>query len=126
MLSIAVVVVAVGTGVVFGLNRSSGAGAPPVVNGSARPVSAAIIPVDALAGSPDQYVGRVTVSGSVTSIDAASHSLVLGCADACVAVPVKFDGNLPKVGSNVIVQGSISKSADGTYSFVATDVKTVG
>jgi hypothetical protein len=83
------------------------------------------IAVDVFAAAPDRYPGPVTVSGSVTSADAPNHAFVLGCADACVAVPVQYPGSLPAAGAKVLVTGAVTKGADGKRVFVATDVSTV-
>ena len=121
------VTVAVVGGFALG-SRGRAADAPlgGAANGArALPASAeAPVAVDVLASAPDKYLGEVRVSGSVTSVDSAAHTLVLGCSDACVAVPVQYSGALPKKGAQVVVSGTITKNATGKYVFDASDVSS--
>ena len=55
-------------------------------------------------------------------MDTKKNLFMLGCEDACVAMPVKFAGTPPKEGSDVTVRGQITKDAKGRYMFDAEDV----
>ena len=78
--------------------------------------------VDKVIVHPETYKGKISVSGRVAKVDAQKNLLLLGCEDACVAMPVKFTGAPPKVGSEVVVHGKITKDADGRYLFDAETV----
>ena len=112
-------VAAVAGGLYLGSSRGG------TLRSNALSSSSAPIGVDVFAAAPDKYAGRVTVSGSVTSVDAPNHTFSLGCADACVAVPVEYPGALPATSAQVLVTGAITKRADGKRVFVATDVNAV-
>ncbi|MCG3147703.1 MAG: hypothetical protein PCFJNLEI_01144 [Verrucomicrobiae bacterium] len=78
--------------------------------------------VDAVVEHPEKFGGPIGVVGRVANVEPASGAFALGCEDACVAMPVKFSGTMPKAGSDVIVRGQIKKESDGRYIFNAESV----
>lgn len=80
------------------------------------------LPVDTVVENPETFSGSIAVVGRVAKADPGSGAFVLGCEDACVAMPVKYSGTLPKTGSDVIVRGEIKKEPDGRYIFKAENV----
>lgn len=122
---VVVIALAVAAGVALGSRRRGDSPATPqaAVSAARTAGSNSIVSVDVVAGSPADFVGDVKVSGTVTSVDPAKHSLVLGCSDACVAVPITYRGQLPKPKSNVVVTGVIAKSPRGAYEFTASNVE---
>lgn len=84
--------------------------------------NATAVIVDKVVAHPDKYKGKIDVAGRIAKIDSDKKLFVLGCEDACVAMPVKFSGTLPKAGSDVIVRGEIKKESDGRYLFNAESV----
>lgn len=78
--------------------------------------------VDRVVAHPDQFKGAIGVAGRVAKVDSTNSFFVLGCEDACVAMPVEFSGTLPKEGSDVVVRGEIKKDAQGRYFFEAQNV----
>jgi len=121
---VVVIALAVAAGAALGSRRRGDSPATwqAAVSVDRRATSASIVSIDAVAGSPADFVGDVKVSGTVTSVDQAKHTLVLGCSDACVAVPITYRGQLPKPKSNVVVTGVITKSPRGAYDFAASNV----
>lgn len=117
-----VAVLAVGIAVVAGLSLGSRSQPRRAAVLAVGRQTTGSVSVDALATSPEHYLGRQVVSGNVTSVDAAKDMLVLGCADACVVLPVQFSGSLPKVGAEVVVTGTVDKKG-GRYAFVASKVE---
>ena len=81
-----------------------------------------VLDVDTVVAHPDKFKGKIDVAGRVAKVDADKKLLVLGCEDACVAMPVKFSGTMPKTNSNVVVRGQITKDAEGRYLFDAESV----
>lgn len=80
--------------------------------------------VDKVVAHPEKCAGKIGVAGRVAKVDARENLFVLGCEDACVAMPVRFSGAQPKAGSDVIVRGQITKDAKGRYLFDAESVTT--
>ncbi len=85
-----------------------------------------LVPVDVekVLDHPEQYAGEVSVEGIVTEATDTTSVFLLGCADACVAMPVKYTGPVPKAGAAVVTTGAIAKGADGKLIFEARDVRT--
>ncbi|TSA22206.1 hypothetical protein D4R75_05320 [bacterium] len=84
---------------------------------------AKIINVDDVVSSPEKFAGVIGVEGTVTKVDEANSEFTLGCEDACILMPVKFDGRPPKEGANVIAYGEVKKTEQGKYIFVAQEIK---
>jgi hypothetical protein len=122
--AVVLVAIAVVGGAALGSRRGGRDTGVPILGNRAAVGGNAEIPVDQLATAPDKHLGRVTVAGSISSIDTAKRTFVLGCADACVGVPVQFNGTPPKAGTDVVVEGAVSKGRGGTYVLVASDVRT--
>ena len=81
-----------------------------------------VLDVDKVVAHPDKFKGKIGVAGRVAKVDADKKLLVLGCEDACVVMPVKFSGTMPKTNSDVVVRGQITKDAEGRYLFDAESV----
>ena len=93
-------------------------------NAPAKPTASdsPVLDVDKVVASPKKWKGKIGVMGRVAKVDADKKLLVLGCEDACVAMPVKFSGEMPKEGNDVIVRGQITKDKQGRYLFDAETV----
>ncbi|MCL4511165.1 MAG: hypothetical protein M1470_08865 [Bacteroidetes bacterium] len=83
-----------------------------------------LIAVDQVVSGPEKFTGLIGVNGSVSSVDESKSMFTLGCEDACVLMPVKFDGQLPEQGTNVVAYGKVEKNEQGKYIFVAQELKT--
>jgi hypothetical protein len=83
-----------------------------------------LVAVDQVVSDPEKFTGLIGVNGSVSSVDESRSMFTLGCEDACVLMPVKFDGEPPKVGTNVVAYGNVEKNEQGKYIFVAQELKT--
>lgn len=83
-----------------------------------------VVDVDAVLEHPERFIGSIGVGGSVTHLDEEKSMFTLGCEDACLVMPVKFNGRLPEQGTDVIAYGEIQKTEGGRYIFVAREVVT--
>ena len=86
-------------------------------------VSIKIVHVEEVAKVPDRYKGFLGVEGTVIEIDESQGVFLLGCADACIFMPVTYKGQMPELKSEIIVYGELSKQEDGRYIFEGTEVK---
>jgi len=82
-----------------------------------------VVSVDKLVRRPDKFKGTIGVNGAVSKLDEAKGVFVLGCGDACVSLPVKFQGKMPAVGTKVTVYGEITKTEDGKYVFAGQRIE---
>ena len=83
---------------------------------------AKVVNVDAVVGDPEKFPGIIGVEGLVTKSDETGSTFALGCEDACILMPVKFAGQWPKEGTNVIAYGEIKKTEEAKYIFVAQEI----
>ena len=83
---------------------------------------AKIVNVDAVVGDPEKFPGIIGVEGLVTKSDETGSTFALGCEDVCILMPVKFAGQWPKEGTNVIAYGEIKKTEEAKYIFVAQEI----
>ncbi len=83
-----------------------------------------IVNVDVIVREPEKFTGTIGVEGLVTKSDETGSTFALGCEDACILMPVKFAGQRPKEGTNVIVYGEIKKTEGAKYIFVAQEIAT--
>ena len=83
-----------------------------------------LVAVDQVVSDPEKFTGLIGVNGSVSSVDESKSMFTLGCEDACVLMPVRFDGQLPKVGTDVTAFGKIQKNEQGKFLFVAKELAT--
>ncbi len=83
-----------------------------------------LVAVDQVVNDPEKFTGLIGVNGSVSSVDESKSMFTLGCEDACVLMPVRFDGQLPKVGTDVTAFGKIQKNEQGKFLFVAKELAT--
>ncbi len=91
---------------------------------------AEIVPVQDVLASPENFTGTISVSGLVMNIDQAKSMFFLSCKTAmstgscaCAKMPVKYGGQMPEVGSNVIVTGEVTTTTAGKYIFEGKEVK---
>lgn len=82
-----------------------------------------VINVDEIVRNPDQYKGFLGVEGIIIKINKSKKYFLLGCEDACIILPVKYKGKMPKLKSKIIVYGEIKKQKDGRYFFDCKEVK---
>jgi len=83
-----------------------------------------LVAVDQVVIDPEKFTGLIGVSGSVSSVDESKSMFTLGCEDACVLMPVKFGGQLPEQGTDVVAYGKVERNEQGKYIFVAQELKT--
>lgn len=95
---------------------------------------APLVGVRALMQSPEKFTQTIRVSGVVSQVVADSH--ILGLIDveefrtcqkvtcASLVLPVRWEGTLPEVGSELVATGKIQKDGE-RYLFVASDLKAV-
>ncbi len=82
-----------------------------------------VVDVEQVIGRPEQYTGRIAVSGRVIKSEASQSYFVFGCPDGCLSMVVKYKGSMPRAGTDVVAYGEIRKSPQGKYFFEATDTK---
>lgn len=81
------------------------------------------IDVDYVVENPEKYSGVINVEGTVKEVLDNKKFFTLGCEDACVNLPVSYNGELPKMESNIIALGEVKKDVDGKYFFDAKEIK---
>lgn len=85
--------------------------------------AAAIVNVEEVVARPQKFKGAFSVAGTIKKVVAAKHIFYLGCEDACVLMPVKYQGSLPqKINAKVVVTGKISREKSGKYFLKAQKV----
>lgn len=89
--------------------------------GNDQPV--AVVSVDKVVRAPGRYEGFVGVEGVVARIDKSKGVFLLGCEDACIAMPVQYGSQMPEVKSQIVVYGQIRVREDGRYVFQGAEVK---
>ena len=82
-----------------------------------------VLSIDEIARHPDRFKGPAEVVGIVTKVDESETFFFLGCEDACVAVPVRYEGQMPDLGSEVIVSGEIKETEGGRYIIEGQKIK---
>ncbi len=82
-----------------------------------------IVSVDDVIRSPEEYKSYIGVQGTVSKVNKSKKVFLLGCEDACIYMPVKFEGTMPDAENKIIVYGEISKQKDGKYIFHAKEVR---
>jgi len=81
------------------------------------------IDVDNVVENPEKYSGVINVEGTVKEVFDNKKFFTLGCEDACVKLPVLYNGELPKLESNIIAFGEVKKDVDGKFFFDAREIK---
>ncbi|UCG78500.1 MAG: hypothetical protein JSV21_01300 [Nitrospirota bacterium] len=81
-----------------------------------------VISVDQVARHPGKYKGDIWVSGFVVKADPDNGAFLLGCEDACIKLPVKAEGELPKRGKDVKIHGIIKQMDDGKLFLEAKEI----
>ena len=87
-------------------------------------LSVKIVDVEEVAKVPDRYKGFLGVEGTVIRTDESQGIFLLGCADACIVMPVRYRDRMPEVKSEIIVYGEMEKQEDGKYIFDGNEIKT--
>jgi hypothetical protein len=82
-----------------------------------------IVSVDEVVRQPDQFKGYIGVFGKIIKIDKTKPFFILGCEDACIMMPVKYKGDLPKQGDNITAFGEIEKTENGKFFFRASRIE---
>ena len=118
VISIALILIGVGWGVhLLTSNLSEKSGTQTTGN------KAKVVNVDDVVSNPEKFDGVIGVEGTVTKVDETNSAFTLGCEDACILMPVKFDGRPPKEGANIIAYGEVKKTEQAKYIFVAQEIK---
>lgn len=109
------------TGIYFvrNINRTENLYLKEVKNQSIK-----IVDIERVVISPSSYEGFLGVRGIVIKIDESKNIFLLGCEDACIFIPVKYSGQIPKLKSKIIVYGELVKQGNGRYIFYGKEVKT--
>lgn len=74
-----------------------------------------ILKIDDVIENPESFKGTITVSGIVFNPDKSKKYFELGCEDACVFLPVQYQGDLPQTKKEIILTGTLIKDADKFY-----------
>ncbi|MDE3056579.1 MAG: hypothetical protein KGJ59_01295 [Bacteroidota bacterium] len=82
-----------------------------------------IVDVNEVVNNPEMFKDFIGVKGTIAHVDERSLAFTLGCEDACIEMPVKFNGQLPKEGTNVIAYGEVKKTEQAKYVFIAQEVE---
>ncbi len=86
-----------------------------------------ILAVEEVLGTPENFTDPMGVSGKVMNIDQAKSMFFLGCKTAsscnCAKMPVKYEGKMPEIGSDIIVFGEITTTDEGKFIFTGKEVK---
>lgn len=80
------------------------------------------VTVDEVYARPAAYTEPVRMIGKVVGGDPAGSIVLLGCADACVMLPVRYRGEPPERGTTATAVGKVSK-VDGKFVFEAEEVR---
>ncbi len=87
-----------------------------------------IVAVEEVLASPENFSGTMGVTGKVMSIEQSRSMFFLGCKGviscACAEMPVEFEGEMPEIGSDVVVFGEITTTEAGKYVFKGQEVKS--
>jgi len=118
VVAIVVILVGVGWGVHWFTSKPSEKSQTEAASSKAR-----IVDVDEVVSSPDKFTGFIGVKGTIAQVDGKNSAFTLGCEDACIEMPVKFSGRLPKEGTNVIAFGEVKKTEQAKYVFVAQEIQ---
>ncbi len=88
-----------------------------------------LIAVEEVLASPQNFTGAIGVTGQVANIDQSKSMFFLSCKSqgavscACAKMPVKYEGQMPAIGSDIIVFGEIVTTGEGKYIFQGKEVK---
>lgn len=97
---------------------------PPENSGTQATASKAkVVNVDDVVNNPEQFAGLIGVKGTIAKVDEKNSAFTLGCEDACIEMPVKFNGRLPKEGTNVVAYGEVKKTEQAKYVFIAQEIE---
>lgn len=87
-----------------------------------------IVAIEEVLASPQNFSGTMGVIGKVMSIEQSRSMFFLGCKGAiscaCAEMPVKYDGQMPEIGSDVVVFGEVTTADSGKYVFEGQEVKS--
>ena len=87
-----------------------------------------IVAVEKVLASPENFTSTIGVIGKVMSIDQSKSMFFMGCIGAiscaCAEMPIKIVGEMPEIGSEVVVYGEITTTEAGKYIFNGQEVKS--
>lgn len=113
MVGVGVILLAVGIHFIFIKNPTEKS--TPQKENDNPPIK--IMNVEKIVSAPDHYIGFLGVEGTVIKVDESKSLFLLGCEDACIFIPVKYKGQIPKVGTDIVVYGEIKKQENEKYVF---------
>jgi len=86
-----------------------------------------IVAVEDVLKSPENFSGTLGVDGRVMKVDQSKSMFFLGCKTstpcACALMPVKYAGQMPEIGSDIVVIGKITTTEAEKYIFEGQEVK---
>jgi len=86
-------------------------------------VPSKVVEVDEIVRQPSHFKGYIGVIGKVIKVDEPKAFFVLGCEDACVMMPVRYRGQMPKMKTEIVVYGEIRKTDGGGFLFEGQEIK---
>lgn len=75
--------------------------------------AATAVTVDQVFSKPGEYMKETRMRGRVVSVDSSTSTIMLGCADACIQIPVKYHSCVVGVGNELTVVGKVVKVENG-------------
>lgn len=85
------------------------------------------VAVEEVLASPENFTGTIGVTGVVMDIDQSKSMFFLGCKSAspcaCAKMPVKYEGQMPEIGSDIVVYGEIGTTDARKYIFEGQEVE---
>lgn len=118
VVAIAVVLIVAGWGVHWLTSKPSEKSTTQTTASKAK-----VVNVDEVVNNPDKFVGFIGVEGTIAKVDEKNLAFTLGCEDACIEMPVKFNGRMPKEGTNVIAYGEVKKTEQSKFVFLAQEIE---
>lgn len=114
-----ILVLAAGLVIYLAKVNDNRAGSPITSANSSR-----VMEVEEVVTHPERFKGSLGVTGTVVKIDKpVKETFILGCEDGCIMMPVKYKGQLPEAGKEIVVYGEIKKDGNGKYIFEAKEIE---
>jgi len=76
-----------------------------------------ILDFDDVVKHPERFNGSIGVIGRVINLDESNTSFILACEDGDTILPISYEGQMPKLDSEITVYGEIKELESGKYIF---------